>query len=148
MPDDDCCEDDGNWLNSRREGGGGEIERGGGITSIDEVLECLTSSRRRSILYHMQDNEVEDIDELATQVAAWEDAVAPEKVTADNRKRVETQLVHTHLPKLADAQFVEYDRRSDTVRYREPPRLLYTVLQLLARLEGKTDEWPSPLSPL
>lgn len=140
MSDDSSGENEDNWVSDRTQADKIEIEGDGGITSLDEVLDCLTSSKRRILLYYLQDNDIADVDELVDQVAAREEDVSPEEVTADHRQRVETQLVHTHLPKLADAQFIEYDRRSSTVRYTEPPSLLRTILRLLARVEGESNE--------
>lgn len=140
MSDDNCCGDDEQWVSDHQSGDDPTIEGDGGITTLDEVLHCLSSSRRRTVLYHLQDVEIADVDELAKRVAANERDSSTGEVPAPHRKKVETQLVHNHLPKMAEAQLVEYDRRSSTVRYREPPGLLSTVLELLARLEGRSVE--------
>lgn len=110
------------------------------LFTVDDVLNCLANSRRRFVLYTLEQQDVVELDELAAEVAAREAATSPAEVSGDHRERVATQLVHTHLPKLAQAQFVEYDPRSQVIRYRDPPRLLQTLVRLLARLEGQSIE--------
>ena len=140
MSDDDvdAC---GTGADGRRAAdGGAEVEGDGGVISLEAVLGCLLAPRRRFVLYYLQERETATVDELARQVAAWERGIPPEEVDADHRRHVETALVHRHLPKLADALFVEYDERSDAVRYTEPPALLEETLRLLARLENGPGE--------
>lgn len=109
----------------------------GGVIALGEVLDCLTSSRRRHILYYLQEHEVVDVDELATQIASREGDIPPQEVTSDHHERIATSLVHTHLPKLADTELIEYDRRSNAIRYANSPSILDKILQLLAQLENE-----------
>ncbi|ODR80546.1 hypothetical protein BG842_03565 [Haladaptatus sp. W1] len=37
--------------------------------------------------------------------------------SAERREQVTIELLHSHLPRLADADVLEYDPRSETVRY-------------------------------
>ena len=50
---------------------------------------------------------------------------------ADSLDEFEITLFHRHLPKLADAGFIEFDKRSKTIRYRDDTRVksLLTYLQ-------------------
>lgn len=116
------------------------VETDGGRITPDVILTCLRSSRRRFILYYLQDHERATVDELARQVAAWEDGVPPAEVATDHQKRVKTALVHTHLPMLADEVVIEYDPRSNEVKYTDPPALLNEVLRLLAKFETGSNE--------
>lgn len=119
---------------------GGKAEPNGGRTQVDEIFDSLAHRRRRHCLYYLDGAGGATVDELAREVAAREAGVPPREVAGTHHERVATELVHTHLPKLADARFVEYDERSRTVRYGEPPVLLEKVLALLARLEGEASE--------
>ena len=110
---------------------GGE---GGGIT-LDTVFDCLRHPRRRFVLYYLRECEVVTMDELAEQIAAQETDTPPEEVDADQRKPIETNLVHVHLPKLADTLIIEYDRRSNTIRHTELPQVLDEILCLIAQYE-------------
>lgn len=109
--------------------------REGGVITLDTVFDCLRHPRRRFVLYYLRECEVVTVDELAEQIAAQEADTPPEEVDADQRKSIETNLVHVHLPKLADTLMIEYDRRSNTIRYTEPPRVLDEILCLIAQYE-------------
>lgn len=111
----------------------------GGVPRLDELLECLTKSRRRLVLYYLQENDVADVEELATEIAAWEMDVLPDDVPIDHREDITRELLHNHLPRLAETKCIEYDRRSGTVRYTELPTLLDRILRLLSKLEGKSN---------
>lgn len=114
---------------------GGRRKSDGETPSLREIFECLTSLQRRLTLYYLQDHESAEVDELATHIAAQEAGCPPEEVPSDRCNQIKTHLVHTHLPKLADAHCIEYDHRSKTIRYRQPPTRLEKVLRLLSELE-------------
>lgn len=116
-------------------GRGVRLETNGGIATLSEVLNALAHPRRRIALYYLQTHQRATVDELARQIVAWELEGSPDDVPADARERVMTELVHIHLPQLADSLFVEYDPRSQMVMYTEPPALLETVLEVLAQFE-------------
>jgi DNA-binding transcriptional ArsR family regulator len=81
---------------------------------LDELLAALADEDRRRVLDYL---EAADGD-----VAAFSDLV--EHLTGDPRadpEQVAVTLHHTHLPKLESANVVEYDPRSETVRYRGGP---------------------------
>lgn len=65
---------------------------------LDEVLKALANSKRRAILRILQERQKVDIEELAA-------TVGDEQTTS----QAKVELVHNHLPQLADANIVEYD---------------------------------------
>ncbi len=83
-------------------------------TELDDLFEVLADSHRRRVLAYLADtdDDVAAFSELIEHVA---DDSAGE--STDN-ERLAVSLHHTHLPKLADAGVVEYDPRSEVVRYR------------------------------
>ncbi len=82
----------------------------------DTVFSVLSNERRRQVLRYLhEDGEGSTIRELSQQLAAWENGVPTEVVTYKQRKRVYTSLHQTHLPALADAGVVDYDRDRGTV---------------------------------
>ncbi|WP_142858768.1 DUF7344 domain-containing protein [Salinigranum halophilum] len=82
----------------------------------DTVFSVLSNERRRRVLRFLNEERAgSDIRELSTQLAAWENDVPPEAITYKQRKRVYTSLHQTHLPALADAGVVDYDRDRGTV---------------------------------
>ncbi|WP_436345553.1 DUF7344 domain-containing protein [Natronorubrum sp. FCH18a] len=111
-----------------------------GHKKLERILQTLTSQRRRYILYEMQENEVSDIDSLATTVTAMVQEVPPEKVKTKDVDNMKSQLIHAELPALADAGFIEYDQRSKAVRYSNPPSLLDGFLRLSAKIDSPSDQ--------
>lgn len=95
---------------------------------LTETLDALANPRRRDVLYHLSENDAATIDALAAEIAARETDVRPEDVSSDDREATMVDLHHTHLPKLADAGLVEFDRRSGAVAFRDPPEMLDELL--------------------
>jgi DNA-binding transcriptional ArsR family regulator len=107
---------------------------GGGSVPIDDVLEAASDATRRAVLRELRDREVATVDELAAAVAA-RSLDADGGATEAARKRTSIELAHVHLPELADYGFVEFDRRTSTARYADPPRDLEAVLRLVEELQ-------------
>ncbi|WP_115863543.1 DUF7344 domain-containing protein [Halorussus litoreus] len=85
--------------------------------SQDEVFEVLKSPRRRYALYYLRREGGEsDLSDLTEQVAAWENETTVAALSTEQRKRVYISLYQTHLPKLDEANIVEYDRDEGVVR--------------------------------
>ncbi|WP_276301485.1 DUF7344 domain-containing protein [Halorussus lipolyticus] len=85
--------------------------------SQDEVFEVLKSPRRRYALYYLrQEGGETELSDLTEQVAAWENETTPAGLSTEQRKRVYISLYQTHLPKLDEADIVEYDRDEGVVR--------------------------------
>lgn len=85
--------------------------------SQDTVFDLLSSARRRYILYYLRQHGGEaTINELASQIAVWENDVPEEELTSQDEKRVYVSLYQTHIPKLEERGIVEYDSDSSVVR--------------------------------
>ncbi|WP_436927701.1 winged helix-turn-helix domain-containing protein [Halosimplex amylolyticum] len=89
--------------------------------SVTATLAALADDTRREILHYLiyESDGVASYEELARQVQSQESDQELERSVA--------LLHHQHLPKLSDADLVEYDARSSTVRYHGDP-LTETVL--------------------
>ncbi|WP_227353391.1 DUF7344 domain-containing protein [Haladaptatus salinisoli] len=97
-----------------------ESSSGSRTLSRDVAFEILTNARRRYALAYLRSQaDAVSIGELAEEVAAWEHDTTTELVSSKERKSVYTSLYQTHLPKMADAGVVEYDRQRGVVRLRD-----------------------------
>lgn len=85
---------------------------------LGTVFQLLAAPMRRQLLYYLREPEqhVASLDELIEHVDF--EIKAP-----GSREQTWMELVHEHLPKLADHGVVEYDSRSEIVCYRDGDRL-------------------------
>ena len=90
------------------------------IRSTDLLFKLLADRRRRHILHCLidQPDGVAEFTDLVDAVVGHE----PE-TDAGDREMVRTSFYHVHLPKLAEAGVIDYDTRSETVRYSQQPLL-------------------------
>lgn len=90
--------------------------------SDDAAFRLLADETRRFVLSHLDgsDDRVRLAD-LAERVAAWEAGKPVAEVTEDERETAEIELHHKHLPMLADAGILEYDRETRTLPERGHP---------------------------
>ena len=85
---------------------------------LDTVHHILAGEYRRAVLQCLVSSE----DGVVT-IESLIDHIVQEEDLADSRGDVALQFHHATLPKLADAGLIEYDQRSETVRYRDDPLL-------------------------
>ncbi|WP_248516478.1 DUF7344 domain-containing protein [Salinarchaeum laminariae] len=84
--------------------------------SRDAIFDALKNSRRRLTLQHLYERgEAETVNHLVDHVAALENDTTPAELTSDQRKRVYVGLYQSHLPRLDDMEFVEFDQSAGTV---------------------------------
>lgn len=79
---------------------------------IDHRFSLLDRYERRCIIRFLQESEEGRVstDDVVSHLRKRDS-------TADERDKVAIDLRHTHLPKLATIEAVEYDSASETVRY-------------------------------
>lgn len=76
----------------------------------DELFDVLSNQRRRVLLYSLQAAELPiSVDELTTELVAWEARQSVPDRSCDDRDAIEISLLHNHLPKMAEAGLVKYD---------------------------------------
>jgi DNA-binding transcriptional ArsR family regulator len=104
-----------------------------GHHSLDESLRLLADHNRRAIIRELRrsSEEVRTFEELINRL--HDDGQDTE------RAALAIKLRHTHLPKLAEAGLLEYDRRSGAVRY-DPDERVETLLDALPDSLSKLDE--------
>jgi DNA-binding transcriptional ArsR family regulator len=91
-----------------------------GDLSQDALFSLLSNPRRRFILQHLKGvGEGIELQDLAAEVAAWENETDRDALTDKQRKRLYVSLYQTHIPKLEEAGIVEYDDDSGEIRLTE-----------------------------
>lgn len=99
---------------------------------LDALLRLLATEQRRRVIRQLrrESGEYVTIEALAEELSAAESGPDGDR---QDRRRFEVQLVHTHLPKLADHGVVELGPENDAVRYRPDPQ----VERMLDSLSGE-----------
>jgi hypothetical protein len=114
----------------------GQFITDGGWEPLDVIFDVLTNHRRRFAFYYLQEQGgVGDVDSLVNQVLSWEQNQPIEVISGEEHDRVKAEFYHSHLPKLEESRLIEFDQRSETIRYADPPTILTRLLQLTKRLE-------------
>lgn len=89
------------------------------VAPIDTTTTCslLSDPIRRHVLALFRERRVWPVAELSAEIAARKRGRAPEDVSSDAVQRTQIELVHNHVPRLADHGILEWDSRSgDVVR--------------------------------
>ena len=112
------------------DGEDGEGERGDGLGS-DAVFDLLAHHRRRHALACLREHgPVLPLADLSDEVAVRERGTRITEIPREDVLEVYMSLYHVHVPKLADADVVEYEQERDIVRVREDAdRLARLVLE-------------------
>lgn len=97
----------------------GVLQHSGESASLDAMFAALRNTRRRYVIYYLQQRGELAVEELARLIAASETGGDHGAVPAEERNRVKLALVHVHLPKLVETGVVEYDERRSRVQLRE-----------------------------
>ncbi|AUX08153.1 hypothetical protein AArcSl_0502 [Halalkaliarchaeum desulfuricum] len=89
-------------------------------------LDILSESHRRMILLLLKEGTIETQADVKVR-------------SGDQKKEVERALIHTHLPKLDDAGYIEWDRETGEIS--KGPRF-DEIEPLLELIESHSDELP------
>ena len=83
----------------------------------DGLFDVLSHSYRRFILQYLQTAGTPlSVNEVATELVAWQNPLAAADQLSDGRATpVEISLVHSHLPKMAEVGLIRYDETRQTV---------------------------------
>lgn len=116
MGEGNSCDDESD-RSSRPEDGTNGIS-----LSLDATLDVLSVADRRTILATLVEapDNVVTLDELVNQLVEQKAERSGELPSPDH---LEMQIHHLHLPKLAEVDLVEYDVRSEEIRYWPDERL-------------------------
>ncbi|WP_231188993.1 hypothetical protein [Haladaptatus sp. DYF46] len=107
-----------------------------GNLSKEQVVGLLGHEQRRAIITYFDQKTTDraSVDDLVEYIVS--SGLKRKNPSAEHRERVRIGLFHNHLPRLADAGVLEYDQRSETVRYWGDSRL-ETLLKV-----APSDEYP------
>lgn len=84
--------------------------------SLDVVFDVLSNERRRrTIRYLLAEPGTITLGDLAEHIASLENGKPEEALTSTERKRVYICLYQSHLPKLDDADIVDFDGDRKTI---------------------------------
>lgn len=98
---------------------------------LDQVFEILSHPYRRRILTMIDEHNPRDGDEFSMAELADPDS----DLSVFTR-----ELYHSHLPKLADAGYIEWDRETDVIR--RGPRF-NEIAPLVSLMQKHADELPA-----
>jgi hypothetical protein len=109
---------------------------------LETVFDILRNERRQRVLGYLavSGGDVARTGELAEHVAAIENDVAVAELSSQQRKRVYVALYQCHLPKMADANVVEFDKDRGTIR--RGPNASQITPYLDVQPEDETDAVP------
>ncbi|WP_209019595.1 DUF7344 domain-containing protein [Halorussus marinus] len=100
---------------------------------IDRSYRLLADVRRRRVLYALEANDEITVDRLAERLAR--------SGVAESTERAAASLVHTHLPKLADAGVIEYEREAGLVAADDGVAVLEPFLDRPREIEPDVEQW-------
>lgn len=91
--------------------------------SLDTIFELLCRRRRRYALYvlYRSDSDGMGLEELASRIDRLE--AGDEDGRSGGTETIETVLRERHLPRLVEAHVVDFDERSEAIRYHGQPSL-------------------------
>jgi hypothetical protein len=109
---------------------GDESRRDRGLPK-DVVFGLLSARRRRDVLTYLAHNGPETtLSDLAERIAARENDTTVRLISSKQRKRVYVALYQCHLPKLDDADVVDFENSRGTVELRPPASQLYHYMDI------------------
>ena len=91
--------------------------------SNEQVVGLLRHKQRRAIIryFNQKTADCTSVDDLVEYLASSDSKRGATSV--GHSERITIGLLHNHLPRLADAGVLEYDQRSETIRYWGDSRL-------------------------
>lgn len=106
-----------------------EAEQAPESLSLDTIFEILKNQRRRYVLQYLRETEGgAQLNELADQVAAWENDKPVGLISSNERKRVYVGLYQCHLTKMDDSGVINFDQYRGSIEVRPQIEQLYEYI--------------------
>lgn len=82
----------------------------------DAIFGALADKRSRLSLQYLLNSDIAvTLEELTAELTAWESQLPVTEPESGERDKIKASLHHVHLPKMGDADIVEYDAQKRTV---------------------------------
>lgn len=110
------------------------------MSHLNEVFDLLREDRRRYALYYLEraDGKV-PIEELARRIREWEEDPSSYELPRDESEEVRILLEHTDLPKIEEADSIEYRRENDEIAIYDAASEFEIVLSVARAIEEPAD---------
>ncbi|WP_114578386.1 ArsR family transcriptional regulator [Saliphagus sp. LR7] len=82
----------------------------------DQFYVALAALERRRLLYYLLAEQESSVEELATVLSGWNTTTTGTMHTAADWSEHRINLVHNHLPRLAEAGLIDYDPQGGAVQ--------------------------------
>jgi hypothetical protein len=95
----------------------------------DIIFGLLSAKRRRDVLSFLDANGGEStLSDVAEHIAALENGIEPHELTSQQRKRVYIGLYQCHLPKMDDADVIDFNKARGDIELRPNADELFRYL--------------------
>ncbi len=122
---------DGHPTDSDANGGTHKPAEGPNTLPKDVIFGLLSAHRRRRVLEYLAEyGDQTTLSDLADHIAALENDTEARLLSSQERKRVYVALYQCHLPKMDDADVIDFDQSRGTVERRPTANQLYFYLGL------------------
>lgn len=106
------------------------------MEALDSIFELFTRERRRYVLYYLdQQGGRVSVSDLESKLEEWERSESEPPIPDGSYEQVRLSLEHQHLPKAAEAEFVEYDRENGTIEIAGAPAEFRVILRVSEAIE-------------
>lgn len=104
------------------------------MESLNKLFDIFSRERRRYAIYVLEAaKEPLEVDELAERIQQMEEA--DENQSSDEVGDIKISLTHGHLPKAAEAKYIEYDQEDGEVRITGEPTEFQIILSVSEAIE-------------
>lgn len=98
--------------------------------NLDDTLRVLADERRRDMLYMLEESDSDSFTYSEVIEAVWNGGDDSE----DYSNQLKIEMTHVHLPKMEEKGVLEYDERSEIIRY-DPDEELRELLGVVEELD-------------
>lgn len=111
------------------------------MDKLDDVFGLLGIEQRRYALYYLeQRGGPVQIAELAMKVQEWEAGISSPESVDDIDEEVAIQLQHRDIPKLREAEYIEYDPETMEIEISGMPSEVKVLLSVTEAIEQPNED--------